>query len=596
MVRDDLSESQSKELEIRNDVAYLEALVQRYEQRIFDLEEVEVELREKLILLEKACYVVAWFRSAIKINKSPLPILMEIHDSETQTSLVEDSPAQDPRMDELEAYIRNLERDKSMLEDSLMSMMAEKDSIARSLEGTHEDRIERILQLEDRINDLNQAAREANEAHIQEITTLTTQLQNSETALKEKMSQSVQKSEAMENSLYSQDLAAVDLLQSELAALKEKEMAYCQTIQEADAILAKVQTNYEKTIQALEEDKVNLLEKIRVMETNEQLHKKDLKEITQNFSGGSETQKMAQLLERLMDSERTVIELKEVIFRLERSEREISLKILAEQKNNATFKNELHDQEALVAKLYQIEKDNTELNEEIIRLKEIERRFQDRQLSEGLLNCREQELEERESSLQSEICDLDRSTMERDKAWRERVTSLTHELQLHKETTDQLKEEVEKQNVYRVQVEGLSHQVNDMKETLASQTLALESNEATYRSEVSIPPTSPPVTIRSESERRSRSGCAATSGVSGDTTTSSSSSSINSFRLTRYRSIRDHTGRYFLVVKIQWMTSKHRKQASRHKWNHPIGTYSFLPKLTRSLTHSLNYSFIRSYA
>ncbi|XP_059082572.1 restin homolog [Tigriopus californicus] len=485
MVRDDLSESQSKELDVRNDVAYLEALVQRYEQRIFDLEEVEVELREKLILLEKACYVVAWFHSATKINKSPLPILMEIHDSETQTSLLENGPTQDPRMDELEAYIRNLERDKSRLEDSLMSMMAEKDSIARSLEGTHEDRIERILQLEDRINDLNQAAREANEAHIQEIKHLKAQLQSSETSSQETtLSQSVQKSEAMETSHYSQDLAAVDLLQDELSALKEKELAYCQTIQEADAILAKVQNNYEKTIQALEEDKVSLLEKIRRMETNEQLHKKDLREITQNHVGGSETQKMAQLLERLMDTERTVIELKEVIFRLERSEREISLKILAEQKNNATFKNELHDQEALVAKLYQIEKDNAELNEEILRLKEIERRFQDRQLSEGMLNCREQELEERESSLQTEICDLDRSAMERDKAWRDKVTSLSHELQLHKETSDQLKEEVEKQNVYRVQVEGLSHQVNDMKETLASQTQALESNEATYRSEL----------------------------------------------------------------------------------------------------------------
>ena len=38
---------------MRSDAAYMESLVQRYEQRLFDLEEIEVELREKLALLEQ---------------------------------------------------------------------------------------------------------------------------------------------------------------------------------------------------------------------------------------------------------------------------------------------------------------------------------------------------------------------------------------------------------------------------------------------------------------------------------------------------------------------------------------------------------------
>ncbi|CAB4059475.1 MINDY3_4 [Lepeophtheirus salmonis] len=45
----------------RSDSAYLEALVNRYEQRIFDLEELEVELREKLTLLESAFNVLSWW-------------------------------------------------------------------------------------------------------------------------------------------------------------------------------------------------------------------------------------------------------------------------------------------------------------------------------------------------------------------------------------------------------------------------------------------------------------------------------------------------------------------------------------------------------
>ena len=38
---------------MRSDASYMESLVQRYEQRLFDLEEIEVELREKLALLEQ---------------------------------------------------------------------------------------------------------------------------------------------------------------------------------------------------------------------------------------------------------------------------------------------------------------------------------------------------------------------------------------------------------------------------------------------------------------------------------------------------------------------------------------------------------------
>ena len=38
---------------MRSDAAYMDSLVQRYEQRLFELEEIEVELREKLALLEQ---------------------------------------------------------------------------------------------------------------------------------------------------------------------------------------------------------------------------------------------------------------------------------------------------------------------------------------------------------------------------------------------------------------------------------------------------------------------------------------------------------------------------------------------------------------
>ena len=51
--------------ESRNESAYFESLVQRYEQRVFDLEELEVELREKLALLEGAVHFAVWWNTVL---------------------------------------------------------------------------------------------------------------------------------------------------------------------------------------------------------------------------------------------------------------------------------------------------------------------------------------------------------------------------------------------------------------------------------------------------------------------------------------------------------------------------------------------------
>ena len=65
ILQSELTDAQEREVEAKAEVAHLESLVQRYEQRIFDLEEVEVELRDKLILLEQACNVVSWINERI---------------------------------------------------------------------------------------------------------------------------------------------------------------------------------------------------------------------------------------------------------------------------------------------------------------------------------------------------------------------------------------------------------------------------------------------------------------------------------------------------------------------------------------------------
>ena len=60
----------------RNEAAYFESLIQRYEQRVFDLEELEVELREKLSLLEGALQFAVWWNTVLmNQGTSPMPSL-----------------------------------------------------------------------------------------------------------------------------------------------------------------------------------------------------------------------------------------------------------------------------------------------------------------------------------------------------------------------------------------------------------------------------------------------------------------------------------------------------------------------------------------
>lgn len=156
-MRSELDTAQAHLDDARNEASYLDALVQRYEQRVFDLEELEVELREKLGLLEGAVHFAVWWNTVLMNQGFRLPsrpMLVNyasnsesVNDSsETQTTFLinaEDS-------EDWQVLVRSLRSEKMRLAQTLNTMMAEKESLAMSLEGNHEDKIERIVRLEDR--------------------------------------------------------------------------------------------------------------------------------------------------------------------------------------------------------------------------------------------------------------------------------------------------------------------------------------------------------------------------------------------------------------------------------------------------------------
>ena len=85
------------------------------------------------------------------------------------------------------------------------------------------------------------------------------------------------------------------------------------------------------------------------------------------------------------------------------------------------------------------------------------------------------------------------------------------------------------QHSLKIEVEGLKTQTVELKKSLAEKTDEVEKSEAAFRSEVSLP-------------------------VSGGSAPNLSSKQ-HKMGLVRYRSLRDHNGRFYLVVKIWWLLS-----------------------------------------
>ena len=73
ILRSELDNVQANLDEARNEASYFESLVQRYEQRVFDLEELEVELREKLALLEGAVNFAVWWNTVLMNQGCRIP-------------------------------------------------------------------------------------------------------------------------------------------------------------------------------------------------------------------------------------------------------------------------------------------------------------------------------------------------------------------------------------------------------------------------------------------------------------------------------------------------------------------------------------------
>lgn len=146
----------------------------------------------------------------------------------------------------------------------------------------------------------------------------------------------------------------------EIEELKEKEAAYCQTINEADSILSKVQEDYQKRIQGLEQENSHYKEQLGQLQAREAKLKSDIR-ILSNQNEAEASTRLASLMEELLECESRERLLKDRVFNLENVERELKLEMM--QSTASTDGSVRSDFERLES----LQQENNQLHDQVSR-------------------------------------------------------------------------------------------------------------------------------------------------------------------------------------------------------------------------------------
>ena len=255
-------------------------------------------------------------------------------------------------------------------------------------------------------------------------------------------------------------------------------------------------------------EKAQLEEQVRVLEQSQGYLKNQLAKVINDTERKDE---LADLAERLLASERRELDLKEKLHAIQKTEKELELALLEQRKVNEDLKQELKDQDEIIQSSINCQQENQKLSCDLSRLRE----------TESFLSGRVEELEQEASYLKSSLSSVDKKIWDRERKWQEKLDSLEDELA----TSITHSEDTKTQHSLKIEVEGLKSQSIELQKALQEKTAESEKAEAAFRSEVSLP-------------------------VSGGSAPALSSNSKHKMGLVRYRSLRDHNGRYYLVVKI----------------------------------------------
>lgn len=273
-------------------------------------------------------------------------------------------------------------------------------------------------------------------------------------------------------------------LRQKIYDLEKKECAYRETIREADKIMSSHVTSYKQRIEDLEATIEQQVSRIQQLEASEERLRSSLR----NNSRTSEGARISDLLDRLIETENSELKLKERVWTLERSEKELQIKLMEGEKNNQSLRGELRDQEELVHRLRALETENNALSVELNQAQDSARKMSEVQQSESYLRGRVEELEVTENMLRETLHQADLILAQRERKLRDQVSSLQEEVQAYKAQLEAAASKEygarESEISYRRQLEELKSRLADAERELKESSSETMSHETQHRSEV----------------------------------------------------------------------------------------------------------------
>ncbi|XP_076028871.1 uncharacterized protein LOC143017827 isoform X3 [Oratosquilla oratoria] len=273
-------------------------------------------------------------------------------------------------------------------------------------------------------------------------------------------------------------------LKQKIAEFEKTECAYRETIKEADKIMSSHVTSYRQRIEELEALHEQQASRIRQLESSEDRLRSSLR----SSSRTSEGARISDLLDKLIETENSELKLKEQVWTLEKSEKELQIKLMEAEKDTQGLRSELRDQEELMHRLVTLETENNTLSLDLAQLQETSHRLGEVQQSESYLKGRVEELEQTEGALRDTLRQTDFQLVQRERKLREQVSTLMEELQTYKyqlEVVTQREATAHEVEVtLRKQLEDVKGRLNEAEKDLKESSSESISYETQHRTEV----------------------------------------------------------------------------------------------------------------
>nr|XP_045623165.1 protein lava lamp-like isoform X3 [Procambarus clarkii] len=273
-------------------------------------------------------------------------------------------------------------------------------------------------------------------------------------------------------------------LRQKIYDLEKKECAYRETIHEADKIMSSHVTSYKQRIEELEAAADQQTLKIQQLEVSEER----LRTTLRNNARTSEGARISDLLDRLIEIENSELKLKERVWNLERSEKELQIKLMEAEKANQALRGELRDQEEIVHRLMSLETENNALSLELNQAQDSARKVSEIQQNESYLRARVEELEVTENMLRETLQQADVILAQRERKLRDQVESLQEEVQAYRAQLEAAASKEygakESEVSYKKQLEQLRNRLADTERELKESSSETISHETQHRSEV----------------------------------------------------------------------------------------------------------------